>query len=328
VYRIRSDGSLIENITRDTVSDGLVGIEQPEAFTYIDRVELVSSTDMPLNPGERRAFSVRAFDRRGRLVPDLQFRWRSLDSTVVAVDSAGQVHARQLGQGSIIVSAGGWRSDTVKLLVEPIQTRALLLESFDAPGVDRRWTFFGEPRPYLGAGLGENQTVGFVNNGDDYLESGAVTRTRFPTARGLTVEFSTRGLESWRLHNQLTLEMVDLDFDSLMVRTGGIYRTGRDYTVAAFGLIGGLNGDVPQIRFGRLRLSSWPAVANEWHRIAVQLRPDGHLELYFNGRFLADSRSVQDPSGRTIRVILGNRSRGATLVHDNVVVYQGLKYSH
>jgi hypothetical protein len=235
------------------------------------------------------------------------------------------VRSLRAGQAMIVVSAGGWRADSLAITVDARSARTVFHDDFESERLDTKWQVFGSPRPYVAARIGVSNSRGFVSNGDDYLESGVVSRASFSPWNGLTIELSARSPDKWKTHHLLGVMLGSIKLDSVTIATGGIF-TPEFKTVATLQMVGGLQGMGPEVRLGYTVLSGWP-LDGKWHRIALQVRPDGYQELYIDGRFWGES--TPDPNGLTpARLVLGFRSHGTMLVHDSVTVYEGLKYFH
>jgi len=93
-------------------------------------VEISGDTIIRLPEGERVPIAASALDARGFRVRDRAPAWSSSDSTVAAVDSAGQLAARAPGRTTLSASADG---HTARTLVEVVLAPAsLAIESGDA----------------------------------------------------------------------------------------------------------------------------------------------------------------------------------------------------
>lgn len=153
------------------------------------------------SPGQRLDLRSRVSDVRGEPVTHLErrVRWISETPSVIGFDGHGRplrerasgerVWARALGtgEGTVVARLGGWRSDTLRLVVSGVarQDPAVLLHEGWSSGISaRRWVRWGDPDPFtrdLAMG-GASPDVGYpasalIPNGDESYSSG-VTSTK------------------------------------------------------------------------------------------------------------------------------------------------------
>lgn len=326
IYRVRGDGYVVENMSRDSAEDRLMGWDGEHRPHYIDEVRINATKPLQLAVAERRKLKARAADPHGNYFGYDAFRWESLDPAVASLLPDGTVVGVKPGRARIVASAGGWRADTISAEVFESAPQVLLEEHFEA-GLTRNWIIFGDPRPRVVAGGGVGGTAGFVSSGDDFFESGLISKQQFQLDAGLTVELSARGPERWRLHDLLAIDLISFSADTSGIGAGRLLDLARR-TVATLWWIGGY-GDRPQLRFGGTRPIDPTGGLPEWHRIALQVRPDGYQELYIDEHLVATSA----PSERGIeevgaaQLVIGYRSRSDLPAQDELIVYRGLKYS-
>src|SRR5207248_928977 len=151
---------------------------------YVDTLHMVTGPGRPLAgvPYQLRAQGV---DARGEPAEVSVVRWRSLDTSVATVDSAGVLHPRRVGSVKVVASAGGWRQAQAHLRVVAPSSRLLLDERWTDTAM-RGWVSFGEPRPSVSRA--SHSGAAFHTNGDGSFWSGAYTRRVFPVGAGLWVE--------------------------------------------------------------------------------------------------------------------------------------------
>ncbi|MGH7582422.1 MAG: AAA family ATPase [Gemmatimonadales bacterium] len=119
-------------------------------------------------------------------IPEDVLSWRSSDTSVASVDSAGYVNPRSPGSTWMTASAGGWRSDSIRIAVGVHAPVAIHDEKWDTtwPG---RWTIFGTaplPAAVQDTALGR----AFTPNGNGTYDNGVVSRKRFAAKDGLGIE--------------------------------------------------------------------------------------------------------------------------------------------
>ncbi len=322
VYRIRADGTDEQNLTRNEAQDFPVSVSGTLPPRYVDRVRLEPAPGVPMVIGEHRTLAARSYDARGRYVYGIPLRWESSDTAILAVDSTGTVVARALGRATVTASAGGWRADTVSVAVAPGKPALVLSDDFEGGLDPRRWRVFGQPRPYVARGLGTNGSAAFVSNGDDYYESGVLSR-EFPLARGLSVEFSACAPLTAAPHQVLEVDIATIDADAAQLERGEIFVRGTEQ-LADFSIYAHGTDAAPWIKFGGLRFPA-PVATADWHGYTIVLRPDRWRELYIDGRPVALAEPWTGPhASATASVVLGYRSLGTRLVQDDVRVYEGL----
>jgi hypothetical protein len=73
--------------------------------------------------------------------------------------------------------------------------------------------------------------------------------------------------------------------------------------------------------FERLR---W--LTRQWHRFAIQLRPDGVAECYMDGEILGRQELPPVLRGRRFAIILAGRMENTTIYHGRVLVTRGLRH--
>lgn len=250
----------------------------------------------------------------------IPIRWSVLDTFVASVDDLGFVRGKAPGTTNLVASAGGFRADTVTVSVTFARTEVLFEEDW-AEGLDTtRWMPFGSPSPTV-VEVATGRGPAFFNNGDYNYGSGAVSKTYFDVGRdGLTVE-----AEAWLNFTGQHWQHWQLLVASDTVSPGGAERG------AGWGI--NLSGHSPTEA-----LPLWTCghgvgeeferevVKPSWHRVTVQVRPDGYGECYSNGTFRGKGPLPPALVGRPVAVELRGQSEGTRLYHGRIVVTQGLTY--
>lgn len=278
------------------------------------------------------AHQLRAEGRRanGAPAPLHSLRWTSRDTTVATVDSLGRFRPRRLGATWIVVSAGGWRVDSALAHVSPATSHTLVREFWDKSWL-ARWRTFGEPRPRI-----VETTIGpaFLPNGDGSYPSGAYLPLVIPSVSGagveamvsmpitrsqwqtLSVSFMTAealpGLRRW---DHLTGDAALPDgYTCWTIFPGG--EGGRATETAAYG--GRQNDETflvpPGLYNGR------------WHRIRLQLLPDGRCALAIDGRPIGARRGrTPAPASGVFLHVIGNSRFNGRLVVGPLEAWSGVR---
>jgi hypothetical protein len=64
----------------------------------------------------------------------------------------------------------------------------------------------------------------------------------------------------------------------------------------------------------------------QWHRLALQLRPDGILECYVNGQKLGSVKTASHPWTSAVAIYLGGRTHKTQILHGPTLLVRGLLY--
>ncbi len=214
-------------------------------------------------------------------------RWTSRDTSVASVDSTGRVRPRRLGETWIVVSAGGWRSDSALARITPSASQVAVRELW-ASDWRTRWEPYGIPEAIL---VSTDQGPALLPNGDGSYPSGAYGRRRFPASTGAGVEVAVRLPVTRAQWQTLQVQLLDGDASSLLDRWD--HRTGTGPGVpplCEFGAPGdegamGL-GFVTLRALGNTTSISVPRgfFAARWHVIRLQVLEDGRCALALDGR--------------------------------------------
>lgn len=286
---------------------------------YVDKVKIESGA-LSLEIGQSVRLRAIATDRHGATI-SVPIRWSALNGSIARTDALGLVAALQAGVGSIVASAGGFRSDTVAVAVSYAPVDTLLMEDW-SHGLDTlRWRLFGRPLPLVRALPREHRHV-FLSNGDYNHPSGVISRASFdPWKSGLTIEseghfhFTGNPWQYWELGVVMgkakLLAGTELGTMDAFVGVRGPRPVETDTTWTC-----GQHA---------IRLNPEPKLDREWTQIALQILPDGVVECYVEGALIGRTR-VDASSHQPIVVVLGGSSVDTDLYHGRVVVTRGLRY--
>lgn len=273
-------------------------------------------------------------DSSGASLEVLAFRFKTSDSSIVRARPDGTLEARREGTAWIHATAGGWRSDSVRVHVRSpdVASRVVLSESWRS-GLSSEWNGFGDPRPTSGF-VGARAVL--LPNGDGLWESGVASRREWNARQGL-------GLEA-----EVLLPITRTKFQrlSLMIAASG--------TQADISLW--LNSNPPgKVHFTQLCLSGFPDgegaqaferfrvhtvdgrnaasapledhaafYSTQWHRVRLQLYPDGRCSLWVDGTLVGRTPDVQ-PLPPMARVVILGASVGTTIAVRGVEVWEGVR---
>lgn len=266
----------------------------------------------------------------GAPAPLHDLRWTSRDTTVATVDSLGRFRPRRLGSTWVVVSAGGWRVDSALARVSPANSQTMVREAWDESWL-KRWRTFGEPRPRI---LGTAVGPAFLPNGDGSYPSGAYLPLVIPSVSGAGMEamvsmpitrsqwqtlslalFPADGLERLRQWDHVTGDAISPMGNTCWATFPGD-EGGRATELAVYG--------------GRGDDETFAAPAGlysgRWHRIRLQLLPDGRCALAIDGRPIGArrGRTPPSPSGVYLHVV-GNSRFGGRLVVGRTEAWSGVR---
>lgn len=217
-------------------------------------------------------------------IPEGVVRWQATDTTVAAVDPlSGVLYPRQPGKVWVRVSAGGWRTDSVLVTIEPHEPRLVHHEQWQDDAL-ADWHLGGYPLPVVVTGPGE--TSALLNNGDDQFDSGAASRRQFDGTRGVAVEalistpITAAKWQSLKLALGSEAEWARSGFVQRS-RTGApgcVFSLPASESARYVGLAGRTSSPAPGADTLFTSLSS-----GRWYRILIQRFPDGSCGFAVDG---------------------------------------------
>jgi DNA-binding SARP family transcriptional activator len=302
---------------------------------FLERVQLRGAANVSV--GQRIRYTVSGYGADGaeRSVPLRSFR--SLDTTIAEIDSAGVAEMKSAGRVRFVVSAGGWRVDTLSVLVGAGADRVVFREDWDKP-LDTRWIAFGTPEPSIEQSSGR---ASLRVNGDGMLSSGVVSRMQIDPRAGLGFRASVRipiTIAQW----QHLAVGFDYETDSITLahwneheRTRGLeppaWIAERGPRLCVANLPAREGGEfVDLISFvaaqAEVRLQRVPprfADAN-WHNVTLQIFPDGRCGIAIDDLALALSQTAL-AIDRPLRVRLDGQSVKTTIEVGEVEVWTGVR---
>lgn len=239
--------------------------------------------------------------------------WRSSDARVAPVDSAGTVWPRAIGTVVVSATAGGWRADSVRLVVARIAPVRLLDEQWGDTALTR-WLHWGTPDSRV-VNAADGSAALFVN-GDGEYTSGVYSRLRIPVTRGaaLDLEIETPITRSKWQFLQLGL------LDARVVTPSGPNGHGCSFKYpSSEGALG-----IHRFSFtGGGGLLDGSLDNGQRYRIRVQLFPDGTCGIAIN-----DVPAGRGPTGVTSRdsvsVVLGGQTVLSPLLIRRATLWSGV----
>jgi hypothetical protein len=265
------------------------------------------------------------------LLPRGALRWSIRDPAIAAVDSmTGRITAKRPGHTIATVDFGVPR-DTVEVVVNA-ETAMLVLDETWRTIDSTRWLEFGAPRPRLITA--RDGSRGLNNNGDGSYASGVFIRDPIDPSTGIGIEARlSLPITRSELQNQLlsirSARVFDLAaWDRRTTRPRLDPKAVNDECLFGYPAGVGLAG-ISRLGFqagGLQRFvptdSSWPTGA--WHRVRIQLFPDGTCGFAIDG--VAQWRSPSRvPIDTSYRVWISGSSVETSLVVGPVQVWRGVR---
>ncbi len=307
---------------------GLPKIRKRGANRWIDSI-VVTPDRQIVSPGEHLTFGVVAFDESGdtTAVANLPIGWSARGPAAGRFSQRGGLRVMDVGRLEVIATLSGWRADTLRIVSLPrveLPIDPLQREDWTAPLDSNMWLRFGEPVPTTRSRGGPGGGV-LVNNGDAFFESGVMLREPIPLSEGVTVEAYGRLPFTGQLHQTFGLGLrTDISTDSLI-------STKADFIVDF--RIQGPTADEAALAWittmDHREVLPVPRQTDEWNAYALQVLPDGTVELLVNGEMFWSSTfriSLEDLEEKFGYVTLGYRSFQTGIAHGPVAIYAGPKY--
>ncbi len=293
--------------------------------TWVDSIAL-TTLDGPMSPGQWIHVRAVTLDEDGSAVSALApVEWTVSDTSLVWSDGRGLFRLVGEGRATITASLGGWRTSEIEVhssASPPRDRRRWLVEDWKEGLDESKWGAFGEPLPIVRRTGGPDGSGVFLNNGDENYTSGVVSRRKFPTAGGISVEawgrapFSGREFEAWIM---AFIRTSPLDDPSAVWD-----RKNSDAGTASIGLFGADQA----MTVGPTPLQPpMPAHTDVWRLYTLQIAPSGLVTVLIDGAVYFRWWSTDPPqAGDSVHVALFGRSLDAEILHGPVTVYEGLRY--
>lgn len=250
---------------------------------------------------------------------DARFRWSVLDPAVATVDDLGFLRGRVPGRTALVASIGGLLADTVRITVHGASVDTLLHEDWSA-GLDTSvWTPFGIPHPFVTTAPDGRRAL--VNNGDYNHTSGVYSTQGFRIgAAGVTLEVDARVSFDGGFWQFIDVAFIARPPEGAVEVSGGQVRLNIHGATPNESVPWWACG--PGGARGELNLAE---VNEAWRAYAVQLRPDGYMECWMNGRLLARAPLPAELTERPLFIYLDGQMENTELYHARVLVTRGLR---
>lgn len=302
-------------------------ILRPNAH-WLDRI-VVNAPDTLTSVAPVR-LSVTGLTREGRTIAPLAVRWNSLDSGVATVTRDGLLIPKANGVARIVASAGGWRTDTARVIVA---RRAALLQSrsvWSSGAALAAWYLFGTPRPIRVISRGREV---LSLNGDSSFSSGIRLREVLSVKAGLAVRVRSRmrvTADQWQtLDVNFRTAAANSAWEAWDRATGPIPALGNPTLVCQLGVPAG-EGPTARKQFGMggngdfTVIDAPPQLTDgRWAWVELQVLPDGRCGVAVDGTPIGLTRTRQ-PVGRLVELMIQGYAHRTQSLVDTVEVYRGV----
>lgn len=251
-------------------------------------------------------------DGRRIMIPDV--RITSLNTAVVRSEAGGKLIPVTPGTANLVISAGGWRTDTVAVRVVPPHDSLVLHDDWSR-GIEPDFVPYGDPPPMIVRDSAGRPA--FWNHGDGNFSNGAYSGRTYSASDGLGIEAVLSlpiTMFQWQTED---VDLVPLPDSMALARwnhrdgyppfdTGS--PAGRCF--AAYPAAEGARGmHALSIPGAPVDLASTPwnhLNDGRWFRLRVQIFPDGRCGVAIDGRPLTIAGVGVQPDARYIAVLDGN----------------------
>ncbi len=257
-------------------------------------------------------------------------RWTSRDTSVATVGADGRLRPRRLGSVWIVVSAGGWRTDSALAHIVPPSSRTVLHERWDVDW-QTRWRPFGTP---MGMVVQTDRGRALLPNGDGSYPSGAYSPVLIAATTGAGVEADlsmTITASQWQ-----TLSIVLMQQEVLGPLNRWDHRTGKAASSAPRPCEVHFPGDEGALGRDDLTLGAVshqvsrrmpPSLySGSWHRVRMQMLPDGRCAVAIDGHpFAIVSAGAPVSTSRVFVHLEGDDRFGGRLVVGPLDAWSGVR---
>ncbi|MFN2317395.1 MAG: AAA family ATPase [Gemmatimonadales bacterium] len=261
-------------------------------------------------------------DRTGasRPVPRGVMHWLARDTAVAVIDSVtGVLTPRRSGSVWITASAGGWRTDSLRITILEPESRTVFREDW-ADLAMPHWEPGGDPSPQIAPGPGG--ALGLLNNGDAQFDSGVFTRTRIPSPMGM-------GFEAI-VSTPLTSDKWQSVKFSLIANPGWV-RSGLNGTGACAFQYPASEGPAFRSKAGFSSVSAKvevdlppPFRSGAWYVVRIQRFPDHTCGLAINGEFIS-RLPASGPPPEHVSIGLSGQTVGTAMLVGPLEAWTGVR---
>ena len=279
-----------------------------------------------LAAGGTYALRAVALDDSAQAVDVHGMRWTVL-SGPGRIDDDGLLHTPSPGTVVVRADLGGWRADSLSLQVVASEVRTIVNERW-SHWPDSNWVPYGSPRPQVITGPGG--VTAFWNGGDKSFSSGAHWRVPLSVDAGLGVEADV----SVPI-NSVLWQFLNLGFfqESVAGRLAHWDHIGDDPPLTMSCVGNAPSGEgvtathiVDVQRFAKSLSVVWnrDITSPAWHRLRVQLFPDGRCGVAIDGRAVLLLPPVAGARVPNYLVVQG-KSVGTKVLVGPLVAWSGVK---
>lgn len=296
--------------------------EWVESLSVSERVEVLERVPYRLEVTARRADGLTVLPRA--------LTWTSEDHDVVSVNESGNVIGLRAGDSTnLVVSAGGWRSRSVRIVVRDVAPSQLMSETW-VDGTGPRWVAYGLPKP--DTVRHPDRTLALSNRGDGSFDSGIYSAERFSLHGGLALRAKLAGrvtMEQWQTQrvslapglNEAALGRWDhesgyLASDGRVISQGGCtiqYPGGPEGPDFAKYLVAGDE---------HTRDFSLTLAQGHWYEVVLQVLPDRRCVVMLNGRVVSVGWAVSRAD--SVNVVIEGSSVRTNMMVGPLEVWRGV----
>jgi DNA-binding SARP family transcriptional activator len=256
-------------------------------------------------------------------VPAAVLRWRSRDTTIVAIGpNPDEVRSHKPGSTWISVSAGGWREDSIFVTVLDESPKLAGTEDW-ADTTLSGWSLGGEPRPRVVAGAGDS--LGFLNNGDQAYFSGGISKQSYDASSGLFLETRLATPITRDRWQRVVLRLIPGPGSRFV--DGGVVGGPGAHCVIAIPHSEGPHGSSRFTIADGYQTFQMPLAGSmttsRWYSLVLQLFPDGTCGAVMEGKQLWRSTAGRRVSD-SVRVAIEGQTVGAAILVGPMRVWRGI----
>ena len=229
---------------------------------------------------------------------------------------------------TIVATAGGWRSDSVRVQIGSATSRLVLSEDWRR-AVDSAWVTFGTPGPIV---VDTDSGSYLAPNGDSTYLSGVFLRRLLPVHEGIGVEYLASvpvNNYQWQILAVMIVSTQAANIEGWDLVQGNLRMANSRWRSceAAYPWSGGSSGrDQLELAAGTARRVAVPEGSGNGKpfRVRLQLFPDGRCGVALNGvaRLIHDR---QVPMGDSAVLIISSYSHRTRILVGPLEVWTGVR---
>ncbi|HUX34262.1 MAG TPA: AAA family ATPase [Gemmatimonadaceae bacterium] len=296
----------------DTRPVGLVWQSARPARFVTSLVASVPPHGIPLGAAFQLTTLGNTADGRRIVLPNV--RITSLNTAVVRSEPHGKLVPLAPGTANLVISAGGWRTDTLAVRVVPPHDSIVLRDDW-SHGIEPDFVPYGDPPPMIVRD--SSGRPAFWNHGDGNFANGAHSRRTYSARDGLGFEAMLSlpiTISQWQTES---VSLVPLPDSAALARWN--HRDGyppydagtsAGRCFAAYPAAEGARGmhalSIPAAAFD-LASTPWNDINDgRWFRVRIQIFPDGRCGVAIDGRPISITGVGVRSDARYLAVLDGN----------------------